>query len=425
MPQHRLLQSIVKAIGSAPLKLCVGFSGGSDSVALLHALRALGHECHAFHCNFHLRGDESNRDEQFCSNFCLRLGIPLHIEHFDVIGRKSATAGESVEMIARDMRYAAFEKYRSDHQLDYIAVAHHREDNIETFFLNLLRSSGVKGLGGMSVYGHNHLLRPMLSAPKQMVMDYIEANNLEYVTDSTNATDDYKRNRIRHHILPMLAREFDGSLDAIARSMAILQAQSATLEADTRRLSDTYMHDDGSIDVSSLAANEAAPTDALYRMVSPLGLSATMVNDILDNADASGRRFGNYELRRGRLSPSALHISPQGIIFEKIIVEHPGQLRCSPNQLIVDASAVDKSSLHIGTPRSGLRFDPYGMNGSKLVSDILREANIPTSSRADYPILYSGDTPIWIVGVRASRHYTISPDASFPCQALKITAQCQ
>lgn len=421
MSQHLLLQSIVDAIGSAPLNLCVGFSGGSDSVAMLHALHTLGHKCHAFHCNFHLRGAESDRDEQFCRNFCQQLSIPLHVEHFDVIGRKSASPGQSVEMIARDMRYAAFEQYRGSHHLDYTAVAHHREDNIETFFLNLLRSSGVKGLGGMSVYGHNHLLRPMLHAPKQLVMDYIEANNLPYVTDSTNAADEYKRNRIRHHILPMLAGEFDGSLEAIARSMEILRGQSAALDADTRRLNATYILEDGSIDVATLAAAEAAPSDALYRLVAPLGLTATTVSDILADINAAGRHFGDYELRHGMLLPPQHHPMPE-ITCERITLKSHSQLRCPPHQLILDATAVDTSSLHVEGAHTGLRFEPFGMDGSKLVSDILREANIPTSQRAHYPILYSGDTPLWIIGIRASRHFSIPADATYPRQAIRLTA---
>ncbi len=423
MSQHPLLQSIVDAIGSAPLSLCVGFSGGSDSVAMLHALHSLGHHCHAFHCNFHLRGSESDRDEHFCANFCQQLNIPLHIEHFDVMGWKSASPGQSIEMIARDMRYKAFYQYRQAHHLDYTAIAHQREDNIETFFLNLLRSSGVKGLGGMSVYGHNKVLRPMLNAPKSMVTDYIKAHHLCYVTDTTNATDDYKRNRIRHHILPLLASEFDGSLEAIARSMEILRSQSITLECDTRRLHDTYVNDDGSIDVAKLAAAEGSPTDALYRLMSPCGFTASMVSDIMAHISESGLHFGEYELRHGKLLPVAHTAAMPQISCEPITLSSPRQLRCPANQLILDASAIDTSSLRIGVAYKGLRLEPFGMKGSKLVSDILHEANIPAAHREKFPILYNGGTPIWVIGVRASRHLTIPADADYPRQALLFTAR--
>ncbi len=422
MSPHPLLHAITRAIGTTPMRLCVGLSGGSDSVALLHAMHSLGHECHALHCNFHLRGPESDRDERFCVDLCRQLRIPLRIEQCDVAGRKASTSGQSVEMIARDMRYAAFEQYRTAHRLDYIAVAHHREDNVETFFLNLLRSSGVKGLAGMAVRSENHLLRPMLNAPKELILDYIEANGLGYVDDSSNASDDYKRNRIRHHILPMLANLFPGSIEAIANSMEVLRQQSITLDADTLRLNATYLKADGSIDVASISAHEASPTDALYRMIHPQGVTTQMVRDIMADVGITGRRFGNYELRHGFLRPAPTAPTLPELTFETITIKSPSDLRCSRSQIILDAESVDVAQLRLGTTCEGLRFDPFGMQGSKLVSDLLCEADIPMAQRPDFPILYHGDIPIWVVGVRASRHFGIPDGATYPRQALLITA---
>lgn len=431
--RHRLLDIISEATNSlhkgreslktidnrqqSSLRLCVGFSGGSDSVALLHALHALGHECYPVHCNFHLRDEESNRDEAFCRRFCLSLGLPLQVVQCDVMSECERT-GSSVEMAARDLRYRAFENFRQHNALDFVAVAHHREDNIETFFLNLLRSSGIKGLAGMALLNSNHILRPMLHAPKGLVMDYIERNSLQYVTDSTNAADDFKRNRIRHYLLPLLAKQFPGSLEAITRSMAILQEQTLTLDGDTRRLNDSYRRPDGTIDIASLKANEACPPEALYRMENGR-LSRQMVDDILDNVATSGRRFGPWELRHGLL----LHPTPMrsiAINCEIIELRTKDDLRCPADQLLLDPETVDPSTLSLASTYEGLRFEPFGMKGSKLVRDILREHNIPQSRRGNFPVLFCGELPIWIVGLRASRHFTIPKDTRFPSKALLI-----
>lgn len=421
MPQHPLLDIIADATGPAPLRLCVGFSGGSDSVALLHALHTLGHECHALHCNFHLRGDESDRDEAFCRSFCQRMGIPMEVVQCDVKSECERT-GISMEMAARDLRYRAFERFREHNSLDVTAVAHHREDNIETFFLNLLRGSGVKGLAGMSRHNRNHVLRPMLRATKTLVMDYVETNSLEYVTDSTNAADDFKRNRIRHHVLPMLEQHFPGALDAIARSMEVLTEQALTLDGDTRRLNDTYRRSDGTIDVASLKANEVCPPDALYRLLGPHAFSKEEVNAMLGDVNATGRRFGYWEMRRGILYPPAANRRNVQIAIERVTLTHPDQLRCSKDTLLLDPAAVDPAKLRLWQAYDGLRLDPYGMNGSKLVSDILKEGNVTLERRRDYPVLYYEDKLIWVVGVRASRHFTLSRDSQFPLEAIKVVA---
>ena len=182
--------------------ILVALSGGADSVALLRALHEAGCHSHAAHCNFHLRGDESMRDEQFVRDLCARLEIPLTVKDFDVAAWQQAHGG-SVEMACRELRYAWFEQERERLQCSVIAVAHHADDQIETFFLNLLRGTGIKGLTGMSRLS-GHIWRPLLVVSRQDILDYLFEIGQGYVTDSTNAQNDYRRNRLRNIVLPIV-----------------------------------------------------------------------------------------------------------------------------------------------------------------------------------------------------------------------------
>ena len=175
-------------------KVLVAISGGADSVALLVALRKLGYDCEAIHCNFHLRNEESNRDEQFTKDLCARLGTTLHIAHFDSKAY-AREKGISIEMAAREQRYAAFEEHRVTIGAQCIAVAHHRDDSAETLLLNLTRGTGIKGLRGIQPK-NGHIIRPLLCVGREEIIEYLEWRGESYVTDSTNLACDYTRNKI-------------------------------------------------------------------------------------------------------------------------------------------------------------------------------------------------------------------------------------
>ena len=180
----------------------VALSGGADSVALLVMLRENGYRVHAAHCNFHLRGDESDRDEAFCVSLCERLGIELHRVHFDT--RTYAELHKvSIEMAARELRYKWFEQLRADIGAAGICVAHHRDDSVETVLMNLVRGTGLRGLCGIQPR-NGFVLRPLLDVSREDIEAYLAAKGQKYVTDSTNLVDDVMRNKIRLNILPIL-----------------------------------------------------------------------------------------------------------------------------------------------------------------------------------------------------------------------------
>ncbi|MDR2682762.1 MAG: tRNA lysidine(34) synthetase TilS, partial [Dysgonamonadaceae bacterium] len=192
--KHRLLD--------ANAKIIVGLSGGADSVALLFILHRLGYACVAAHCNFHLRGEEAFRDEQQAMDFARSLHIPCMKQDFDTLS-VARRRGVSVEMAARDLRYEWFEQLRREQDAGAIAVAHHRDDSIETLLLNLIRGTGIKGLAGIQPK-NGYIVRPLLNVSKQDILHYVAEKQLPFVTDSSNLQDEYMRNKIRLSALPLL-----------------------------------------------------------------------------------------------------------------------------------------------------------------------------------------------------------------------------
>ena len=183
-------------------KILVGLSGGADSVALLSILKELGYCCFAAHCHFALRGEESDRDRNFAKHIATKLEVPFIEVQFDTL-KYAAENKISVEMACRELRYEWFEKQRIALGCRYLAVAHHRDDSVETVLINLIRGTGISGLTGIAPL-NGTVIRPILSLSRNNVEEYIQQSGLNYVTDSTNNEVIYVRNKIRNRILPMM-----------------------------------------------------------------------------------------------------------------------------------------------------------------------------------------------------------------------------
>ena len=222
-------------------KYIVALSGGADSVSLLFVLKHLEHELgidvEAAHCNFHLRGAESVRDEEFCKQLCERLSVPLHLIHFDTQAYADLHR-VSIEMAARDLRYGYFENLRRDIEAQDICVAHHRDDSVETVLLNLVRGTGLRGLRGIQPRNGN-IIRPLLSLSREDIVQYLGALGESYVTDSTNLHNDVKRNKIRLDVMPLL-RELNPSVSQsiFESSLRVGEALKVFDEAMKRSIAD-------------------------------------------------------------------------------------------------------------------------------------------------------------------------------------------
>lgn len=256
-------------------RLIVGVSGGADSCALLHILSEMRVDVIAVHCNFHLRGEESMRDQHHVEALCARLNVPLKIVDFDV-DALSSKPGISVEMACRELRYNYFRKLLNETGYDRIAVAHNADDNIETLFLNLFRGSGVKGLKGM-ITDNGTVIRPLLSFSRKDIEEYLMDNEVSYVTDSSNLSSDYRRNYIRNELLPAIEEKWKGVRKAITTTIDNLQSEEKILN-----WAEVELVPEGDFLPLKTIADAPDPFWIIYRFASRYGATRDVCVEITD-----------------------------------------------------------------------------------------------------------------------------------------------
>ncbi len=403
----------------------VALSGGADSVALLRALLEAGCHCHAAHCNFHLRGDESMRDEQFVRDLCTRLGVPLTVKDFDVAAWQQ-THGGSVEMACRELRYAWFEQERERRQCGVIAVAHHADDQIETFFLNLLRGTGIKGLTGMNRLS-GHIWRPLLAVSRRDILDYLSEIGQGYVTDSTNAQNDYRRNRLRNIVLPIIEQQFPHGSERILDTIGNLKQDSEMLAA----LVSDGIPDTWHIDIQRLLGYTQAPT-LLYHRLRHLGFNRSQCEQAIEAARA-GHSGGQF------IAPHhTMHVNRQSIDVEptdtapeieipidlSTDVQTPihitvarsstpfSPLMCDgKNKVAFSAKLFDCQRIVLRHWRQGDRMKPFGLKGSKLVSDLFADLKLDHAAKRDTWLLEADGNILWVLGYRTSSLYAVQRES--------------
>ena len=402
-----------KALMQRTDKLLVALSGGSDSVALLLVLLRLGYTCEAAHCNFHLRGTESCRDEEFVRRLCQRLGICLHITHFDTRGY-AREHHISIEMAARDLRYAWFDRLMETRKAQHVAVAHHEDDSVETFMLNLMRGTGINGLRGIRCR-NGHTVRPLLCVGRQDIEQYLNHLGQDWVTDSTNLETDATRNKIRLQLLPLMADINPAVRQNILRTAANLDADAAIYNngiAEGRRRTLT---DDG-IDIKALLA-EPSPEALLYEVVTPLGFNAAQAADILHTLrdGQSGKVFTSdtHMIVRDRDRLVIRRLEEQRIVqlhLKNVDIDDSFVIPRSCDTACLDADKL-KHELHLRPWRQGDWFMPFGMKGRKLVSDFLTDRKMSLADKQHQLVLCCGDDIVWVVGLRPDNRFCISPDS--------------
>lgn len=408
-------------------KYLVALSGGADSVTLLWMLHELGYQIEACHCNFQLRGAESDRDEQFCVQLCEQLGIPLHRIHFDT-RLYAEVHKESIELAARNLRYLYFAQLKKDVEADGICVAHHQDDTVETVLINLIRGAGIQGLTGISAK-NGDILRPLLCVDRKEILAYLEEKDQDYVTDSTNLVDDVIRNKIRLNIIPML-KEINP-----AASKNIAQA-AHHLEEANKMLSSIAIcgekSEDGTIRVAVLEIESAASAEyALYSSLSPYGFRGKAITEILASLHSTGKtwtsethqlvidrdciliREKKTEAFQGMKIPeTGCYVLPRDEKIKLSISEREIDFSPSKEKFLVtlDADAVT-FPLHLRLAQNGDTFHPFGMNGKKLVSDYLTDRKKNLFEKQSQLVLEDAKGQIiWVVGERTSELCKIKED---------------
>ncbi len=410
----KLSPEILKACGIRPdHRLLVALSGGADSVALLRLLLDAGIDCKAAHCNFHLRGAESDRDEGFVRDLCSGLRVELFVKDFDVASRRALT-GESVEMACRTLRYEWFEQLRVSLGLDAIAVAHHRDDNVETFLLNALRGSGVKGLKAM-LPRNGVIVRPLLELTRKELEKYLADSGAGFVTDSTNAENIFTRNRIRNRLIPEANSLFAGASARLGDTVAILRDNYFMLEDYIKLLKEKYVSDKGEIAAGQIVSENPHPVQVIYELGRDGGIGREMAEKIVADPNAAGLTFGHYTLDRGTLRPLAENEFRCERVFPgqpPLIVRRgeAGTFRPvrDPMRAWFDTAVLEGNPhFEVRNWRKGDRFTPFGMRGSKKLSDLFSDMKLDENTKHSVRILTRDDEIIWIPGLRASALFPV------------------
>ena len=428
-------------------KVILALSGGIDSMVLADLLLKAKVEFVAAHCNFHLRGDESDGDDWFVRKFAENRGIQCFVKHFET-EKYAAKHGISIEMAARDLRYAWFEQLRQQLGYDKIAVAHHADDQAETFFINLLRGAGLNGLKGMKPQ-NGVIIRPLLWASREQIRKYAVENHIVWREDHTNVESVYLRNRIRNQLLPVFDELQPKARQGLYKSLEHLSAENELYRALLKeKLAQIVQHRD---EVQSLPYSALTPSNTSYFSIqhSAFQLLFEWLRDYGFNTDqchfiydAIGTGIGNQYcspthcvvIGRDDLQLSEIKektddeiqieigeeaiVSPIHLCFSKLKKTEDFVIDKSPDVAQLDFDTL-KFPLTLRHWRHGDRFCPLGMKGSKLLSDFFVDQKFSECQKQSVWLLVSADGEIlWVVGCRIDDRYKIGEKtrAVFECK---------
>jgi tRNA(Ile)-lysidine synthase len=397
-------------------KVLVALSGGADSVALFRVLLALGYNCECARCNFHLRGEESDHDEAFVRAMCQEQKVVLHVTHFDT-ETYAREHRQSIEMAARELRYRWFEELRQECSAKVIAVAHHRDDSVETFLLNLIRGTGINGLKGIAAK-NGYIVRPLLLESRDRIEDYLDAIGQDYVTDNTNLQDVYMRNKVRLNILPMM-RELNPSVaESIFETSRRLAEvadiynndRAKTLNNKLKKVTENEFR----IRIDDIL-RDTAPESLLHEVLELFGFKATQKNDVMRcmKGAQSGKRFyaQEWEALRDREMLIFRHIEQADgvpeLSIQEMEVESGFIVPKDKYVAYLDADKV-KGELTIRRWQKGDKFVPFGMTGKKKVSDYLTDRKFSVFDKENQWVVCAGENIVWLVDERTDNRFRVT-----------------
>jgi len=412
--------------------LLVGVSGGIDSVVLIDLLNRAGLAFAVAHCNFQLRGVESDQDERFVRELSDSYGKLCFCKTFDTKEFASEN-GISIEMAARDLRYDWFEEVRRTHHFDWIVVAHHRDDQIETFFLNLARGTGISGLTGMKAV-NGKVVRPLLFGSRKEIENHAAVHKLQFREDSSNfLTDDFQRNKIRKMVLPLMDELNPSFRESMDETMGHLRETSAIYFQAIERVKELAVrrkpNDETEILLAELRLLNPLST-YLFELLRPFHFNGEVVEEMVKALDGqTGKQF---------FSPSHRAVlDREVIIISKLSEETSGRYYIDetfsgidiPVKLSISTQKRTASFKLYTSPRiasldidllqfplilrkwqKGDYFKPLGMKGMKKLSDFFVDEKFSLPKKEECWILANGEEIVWIVGVRVDDRYKIRPE---------------
>lgn len=411
-------------------RVLLAVSGGVDSMVMLSLFARGGYDIGVAHCNFQLRGNESDEDEILVRDEAARYGVPWYNIRFDTAGEMERT-GESVQIAARRLRYEWFDKLCSEHGYSVISIAHHADDSIETFFINMLRGTGLRGLTGISVI-NGRVIRPLLFASRRDILEYAHANSIPFREDSSNRSTKYLRNKIRLGLIPRIKEINPRFTEVMSDNVERLTDAQLFISHGIERIrGEVETRRDGLIVIDPSKIDPAFPVNfVIYELLASYGFKGDVVNamwETLQRGD-SGRKFYSRDYvastDRGQIivAPIEEHDECEMEIesgtkriycgnsvfhFEVTDVDNIETLDQPPNVALLDADKL-LFPLHSRRWREGDSFIPLGMHGRKKVSDFLIDGKVPLAEKQRQFVIVSGDDIVWLAGKRIDERYKVT-----------------
>ena len=426
--EHRL-------IDSATQRIYIAISGGADSVALLMAMLALdyGERLEALHCNFTLRDEESDCDEAFVRELCTKLSVPLQVKRFDTRSY-AEEKGISIEMAARELRYQWFHSFTEGSEgKKVVAVAHNADDQVETLLLNLSMGTGIRGLSGMPfIKQAEGIIRPLQATPRALILDYLSALGQSYREDSSNSDTRYKRNLIRHQLIPLFEKLNSSFRETTYRTIEHLRSTEAlymeTIERYRAELLSPY-----GLDYKPLTTHPERTT-ILFELLRPYGFQRPIVEELSKHLaeGTAGAKFYSptHLLIHGVQLLELLSREEVAAVSLSIDISQDGQCALpfggelhwellslsalkgsyrTPREVAVfDYDRLESQRLTIRSRREGDALRPFGMSGKKLLRRILIDGKFSHSARREALLLCREEAPIWLIGHMADRTFALS-----------------
>lgn len=410
-------------------KILLGVSGGIDSVVMLHIFYSLGYNIGIAHFNFKLRGEDSEKDEQFVRALAQKYNCKFYCESADT--KKSAEQDSvSIQMKARELRYTWFNTLCESELYNYVAVAHNLNDNVETFLLNITRGTGILGLTGINAK-RMEIIRPLLFASRKNIEEYCKQNNLEFRQDKSNDSTKYARNKVRHIVVPAL-EEINPSFQKtvvqnISRLNDVYAIYKQTIDDKKDELITTendciHLNIDGLLKLNPIKTY-------LFEFLSEYNFTESNCQDIiftLHNSD-SGKQFFS-DTHRATIDRNNIIIQAKSENTNQVYYINSTDLQIDiPVEIVISSKIFDKNSvlsksskianidfnkiefpLVIRKYQNGDKFKPLGMKGFKKVSDFFIDNKFSIYEKENTWLLLSGESIVWIIGYRIDNRYKIT-----------------
>ena len=420
-----------RSLCTADERILLAVSGGVDSMVMLSLFVRCGYRVGVAHCNFQVRGREADEDDVLVEQQAARYGVPYFGARFDTLAEVAAT-GDSVEMAARRLRYGWFDKLCDEHGYDKIAIAHHADDSVETFFINLIRGTGLRGLTGIHVV-NGRLIRPLLFSTRREIVDYALANKIPYREDSSNASTKYLRNKFRLGIVPRIKEISPQFTETMTSNVERLTSAQSFIDRGIELIRQHAVRTEGDRTVIEMSLiDPLLPLHfVIFELMRGMGFNGEVIDSLgraFAEGHGSGKRFFSKDsvayIDRGRIivtpipddesceslvTPRTERIPCGGgtLWFEHADVDDIDELRQPPTVALLDEAKLSYP-LKVRRWSEGDAFVPFGMGGRrKKVSDMLIDDKISLPDKRRQFVVVSGGDIVWLVGRRIDERYAV------------------